>query len=54
MDGVHALSSLARLRLTSDRQLFGAGADDGYHRERHQQLARWHPLIDSARRGSEL
>jgi glycosyltransferase involved in cell wall biosynthesis len=54
MDGVHALSSLARLRLTSERQLFGAGADDGYHRERHQQLARWHPLIDGASRGSEL
>src|SRR5213593_4508244 len=52
IDGVHALSALARLRMTSERQLFGAGVDDGYHRERQEELARWHPLIDSAKRGS--
>jgi dolichol-phosphate hexosyltransferase len=54
VDGVHALIALTRLRFTSDRQLFGAAGDDGYHRERHQELARWHPLIDNVKRGPEL
>jgi len=54
IDGVQALSTLARLRLMSDGQLFGPGVDDRYHSERHEELAHWHPLIDSAKRGSEL
>ena len=43
VDGVKALSALLRLRLTSDRSLFG-DVDLEYHRARHQQLAEQHPL----------
>jgi hypothetical protein len=44
-DGVAALVGLVRLRLESDRGLFGAGfAADGYHRERQAALAAQHPL----------
>lgn len=43
-DGVHALGTLARLRLSSPARLFGAGSDDGYHRGRQAALARAHPL----------
>jgi glycosyltransferase involved in cell wall biosynthesis len=43
-DGVHALSTLARLRLASDGALFGAGRDLAYHRSRQQALAKYHPL----------
>jgi glycosyltransferase involved in cell wall biosynthesis len=51
-DGVRALGALTRLRLTSDRQLFGSTEDDGYHRARHQELARQHPLITEVKGGS--
>jgi dolichol-phosphate hexosyltransferase len=47
-DGVHALSALARLRLASEQDLFGEVRDeDGYHRQRHAELAAQHPLINS-------
>jgi len=37
MDGVRAIGTLVRLRLTSSRRLFGA--PDTYHRQRHAELA---------------
>jgi len=46
-DGVHAMTTLLRLRLSSDQALFGKGVDWGYHRERHADLARQHPLVTS-------
>jgi dolichol-phosphate hexosyltransferase len=44
-DGVRALGTLARLRLSSDARLFGQPADHDYHRRRQRQLAGQHPLI---------
>jgi glycosyltransferase involved in cell wall biosynthesis len=44
MDGVKAITTLVKLRLTSDRRLFGPEHDSDYHRSRHQELARSHPL----------
>ena len=46
-DGLQAIITLVRLRLTSDRKLFGPDHDHTYHRERHEQLARAHPLMRS-------
>ena len=43
-DGLHALTTLARLRLRSRRRLFGEDAEDGYHRARQEALAMHHPL----------
>jgi glycosyltransferase involved in cell wall biosynthesis len=45
LDGVRALGTLMRLRMTSERGLFGEGTDMGYHRERQAELARRHPLV---------
>ena len=45
LDGVAAMGALVRLRLSSDRALFGAEPDWGYHRERQVQLASQHPLV---------
>jgi hypothetical protein len=45
LDGVRALGSLLRLRISSDSQLFGSEPDWGYHRERQVALARQHPLV---------
>ena len=45
MDGLRAIGTLARLRLASDRQLFGPDHDRAYHEARHEALARSHPLI---------
>jgi glycosyltransferase involved in cell wall biosynthesis len=45
LDGFHALRTLFRIRLSSDRRLFGPEHDRGYHEARHQALARAHPLI---------
>jgi glycosyltransferase involved in cell wall biosynthesis len=44
-DGVRALGALARLRVSSDTDLFGAKVDHGYHRDRQAELSRQHPLI---------
>ena len=44
-DGVHALSTLARLRMTSDGDLFEGKQGDPYHRERQAELSAQHPLI---------
>ncbi len=45
MDGVRAIRTLARLRMASDRRLFGPTEDRDYHRERQEVLARAHPLL---------
>jgi glycosyltransferase involved in cell wall biosynthesis len=45
LDGVRALGSLLRLRLSSDSALFGATPDWAYHRDRQMELARHHPLV---------
>jgi glycosyltransferase involved in cell wall biosynthesis len=45
MDGVRALGTLAGLRIRSDHDLFGSMPDDGYHRDRQQDLANNHPLL---------
>ena len=52
-DGVHAISALLKLRLASDRKLFGdeQGRDVDYHRTRQAELAEQHPLIGSAPKG---
>jgi glycosyltransferase involved in cell wall biosynthesis len=48
LDGVRALGTLVRHRLSSDTGLFGATPDWTYHRERQDQLARQHPLVGRA------
>lgn len=48
MDGVKALGALARLRLASRQELFGAAAADDYHRKRQVELANNHPLMTRA------
>jgi glycosyltransferase involved in cell wall biosynthesis len=45
VDGVRALRTLLRLRVSSDGALFGATTDWSYHRERQDELARQHPLV---------
>lgn len=47
-DGVRALGTLLRLRLTSERALFGPGLDKSRHRDRQNLLAHRHPLIEAA------
>lgn len=47
-DGVRALGTLIRLRLTPYGRLFGAAANPGYHRERQHELSLRHPLITPA------
>lgn len=49
MDGLRAIGTLVKLRLASDRQLFGPGYDRAYHEARHEELARSHPLIKAER-----
>lgn len=44
-DGLRAIGTLIRLRLTSDRRLFGPTIDQSYHRDRQLELARQHPLV---------
>jgi glycosyltransferase involved in cell wall biosynthesis len=43
-DGVRALVTLARLRVSSDEALFGVRRDVEYHRRRQESLATHHPL----------
>lgn len=44
-DGLHALWALLKVRLASERRLFGPAWDQAYHRSRQEQLARAHPLL---------
>jgi glycosyltransferase involved in cell wall biosynthesis len=48
-DGLKALTTLARLRAASQERLFGKGWDREYHRDRHLELSRFHPLMVSPR-----
>jgi glycosyltransferase involved in cell wall biosynthesis len=48
-DGLYAIGTLLRLRVTSDRRLFGSAYDHVYHQTRHAELARSHPLIKGER-----
>jgi glycosyltransferase involved in cell wall biosynthesis len=50
-DGVRAIATLARLRLTSDHHLFGSTHDADYHRQRQTELVQRHPLV--VRSGSD-
>jgi glycosyltransferase involved in cell wall biosynthesis len=43
-DGVRALTTLIRLRMTSDRTLFGPVFDREYHERRQLELGTQHPL----------
>src|SRR5215472_740665 len=45
MDGMRAIGTLAKLRLASEKKLFGPDYDRAYHEARHEALARSHPLI---------
>jgi glycosyltransferase involved in cell wall biosynthesis len=45
LDGVRALGTLLRLRLTPDDALFGSAPDWDYHRGRQAELASQHPLV---------
>jgi dolichol-phosphate hexosyltransferase len=49
VDGVRAISTLVRLRVSSDRRLFGPDHDRAYHAARQEELARSHPLIKASR-----
>src|SRR5256885_10469001 len=53
MDGVRAVGTLGRLRLTSQQSLFGESAGDAYHRERQAQLSQQHPLVNRNRSESQ-
>lgn len=44
LDGIRAIRTLVRLRLTSNRRLFGPEDDNRYHQERQIELSQWHPL----------
>jgi len=44
-DGVEALGTLIRLRMTSDQTLFGPSLDSEYHKRRQLELASQHPLF---------
>ena len=44
-DGVRALGTLMRMRMASDRRLFGRDVDMSYHNRRQLELSRRHPLI---------
>jgi glycosyltransferase involved in cell wall biosynthesis len=44
-DGIQALSTLARLRMRSNQELFGDAPDDEYHQLRLQELSFHHPLM---------
>ncbi len=46
-DGVKAVATLVRLRLTPERRLFPV-RDPEYHRARQEALSHRHPLIDAA------
>ena len=46
-DGLHAITALVRLRMSSDQRLFGRDHDREYHEARQRELARSHPLIKS-------
>lgn len=46
VDGIRALGTLVRMRVSSSGSLFGPSLDDDYHRMRRSQLSRHHPLLN--------
>lgn len=44
-DGLHAIGALLKVRMASERGLFGPDHDREYHRIRNEELSRAHPLI---------
>ena len=44
-DGVRALGTLIRLRVSSQKRLFGSATDWDYHHARQRELAQQHPLV---------
>jgi glycosyltransferase involved in cell wall biosynthesis len=51
-DGVRALGTLARLRLTRYDRLFGESRDEAFHVARQRELAGHHPLFGDSRGAS--
>lgn len=51
-DGLQAVGTLVRLRLTGQQQLYGRDLDRDYHRRRQSELAEQHPLRTRPPRGS--
>ncbi len=49
-DGIHALGALLKVRIASERRLYGRDHDREYHRLRNEELSRAHPLITSGNR----
>jgi glycosyltransferase involved in cell wall biosynthesis len=49
-DGLHAVGTLVKVRLASERRLFGPDHDREYHRRRTEELSRSHPLISGLER----
>ena len=45
LDGVRALGALVRIRMASDKRLFGGSVDWTYHKDRQHELAGQHPLV---------
>jgi dolichol-phosphate hexosyltransferase len=45
LDGLRAMGTLLRLRVTSDAGLYGSAPDWSYHRARQADLTRRHPLV---------
>ena len=54
LDGLRAIGALVRLRLTSNRGLFGVDADRQYHVDRQEALSRQHPLMTPDQGKSKL
>ncbi len=46
VDGIRALGTLIRMRVSSSGSLFGPSLDDDYHRMRRSQLSMHHPLLN--------
>ena len=54
VDGLKALGALIRLRLATNRRLFGSALGDEYHRQRQLDLARHHPLMAGSKSDSRV
>jgi hypothetical protein len=52
-DGLAAVVTLIRLRMTTNRRLFGSAIDQPYHRRRQLELSRQHPLARRSEAQSE-
>jgi hypothetical protein len=48
VDGIRALGTMLRLRLTPHSRLFGSAGDPSYHRQRQHELSLQHPLLVAA------